>query len=234
MASLAAAGISTYRLDYRGHGRADGRRGHVNRFEEYLGDVRAFRDRVFEATDGLPRFLLGHSNGGLIALHFASRFPEGLDGVVLSSPFFGFGLEVPAIKAAAGKLLSRVLPTLALPTDLDPATVSHDDAVVRAYAEDPLGFKTATARWFTESVQAHADSPARAAALSLPILVQQAGDDRIASADAAHRVYEAIGSADKTWKLYEDLFHEIWFEAEPGRSRTHGDLVAWLEGQLRG
>src|SRR5213079_48159 len=40
---LCAAGYSTYVLDLRGHGRSGGRRGHLSRFSQLLGDLQAFR-----------------------------------------------------------------------------------------------------------------------------------------------------------------------------------------------
>src|SRR5258705_7896083 len=40
---LCAAGYSTYLLDLRGHGRSGGRRGHLSRFSQLLGDLQAFR-----------------------------------------------------------------------------------------------------------------------------------------------------------------------------------------------
>ena len=39
MTERAEHGLSSLAIDYRGHGRADGRRGHVNRFSEYLTDA---------------------------------------------------------------------------------------------------------------------------------------------------------------------------------------------------
>jgi len=54
-----------------------------------------------------------------------------------------------------------------------------------AYESDPLVFKNATARWFTETVRAQKNAFARASSLSLPLLVVVAGADPVAkTADA--------------------------------------------------
>jgi alpha-beta hydrolase superfamily lysophospholipase len=222
-----ALGYDTYRFDYRGHGRADGRRGHIYAFAEYLSDFEAFRAHAGERIGKLPRFVCAHSNGGLIATHGVAADPSGLAGLCLSSPFFGISAPVPAWKSVAGKLLSRVIPALALPTDINPEHVSHDPAVIAGYGTDTLVGKVASARWFTEILAAHGRSAAVAAGLKLPVLVQQAGDDRIADAKASRRVFEAMGSADKTFTDYAGLYHELWFEAD--RARTLGDLATWLE-----
>src|SRR5437867_2516350 len=54
---LCAAGYSTYVLDLRGHGRSGGRRGHLSRFSQLLGDLQAFRRvvRLRTATASNPR-----------------------------------------------------------------------------------------------------------------------------------------------------------------------------------
>lgn len=229
---LTAGGFSCFRFDCRGHGQSGGARGHVFRFGEYLDDLHAVFERARAAAEDRPVFLLGHSNGGLISLNFAARHPAGLAGVVLSSPFFGFGSDVPPLKAFAGKLLSKLVPQMTLPTDLDPALVSHDPQVVAAYRDDPMVSHRASARWFTEAMKAHADAPARAAEVRVPILVQQGGDDQVASPQAVRRVFEHVGSNDKRYEEYEGLFHEIWFELE--NEPPLADLEAWLRAHLPG
>ncbi len=227
---LAEAGFNTWRFDYRGHGRSGGRRGHVYRFEDYFDEIRLFRDKFFAATPDLPRFLVGHSHGGLLSLTYSAQSPEGFRGVVLSSPFLGFGIQVPGWKSTAGRVLSRLVPTMALPTDIDPATLTHDAEVVKAYATDKLVGTHASARWFTEMLRVHAELPERAARLTLPILVQQGGDDRVASPSATRAIFEHIGSADKTLREYAGLFHEIYFETR--RDEPIGDLTQWLTAHL--
>ncbi|MEZ4474500.1 MAG: alpha/beta hydrolase [bacterium] len=227
---LAAQGYSCFRFDFRGHGRSGGIRGHVFSFDGYLRDFAAVRRYVEARIGDLPLFVLSHSNGALVAIHAVAARPEGLAGLVMSSPFFGFSLKVPKVKAALARQLSRLVPAFALPTGLDPTTVSHDPAVVESYRTDPLNVQVATGRWFTEAVAAHARVADQARALRLPVLLQQAGDDRIASAAAARAAFDEVGSADRTFIEYPGFFHEIWFELE--RQRPLADLAAWLDAHL--
>ncbi|MCA9546134.1 MAG: alpha/beta hydrolase, partial [Myxococcales bacterium] len=136
----------------------------------------------------------------------------------------------PAWKTVLGRGLSRLVPALALPTDIDPAIVSHDPAVVEAYGTDPLVGHVASARWLTETTRAQADVKAAAARIKLPVLLQQAGDDRLASPEAAKAVFDTLGSADKTFTPYPGLFHEIWFEQD--RGPVLDALGAWLDAHL--
>ena len=146
---------------------------------------------------------------------------------MFSSPFFGLSLAVPAPKALAGRILSGFMPALTLPTGIDPRLVSHDPEVRHQYATDPLIGREASARYFTESTRAQQEVPEHAARLRLPVLFQQAGDDRIASVPAARAAFDRLGSADRTWIEYPGLYHEIWFELE--NQGPLNDLRAWLD-----
>src|SRR5262249_10945813 len=86
--ALNGAGYTTHLLDVRGHGQSGGKRGHVDRFEEYLSDLELFLARVKEQAKDAPVYLLGHSHGGLIAARYLLDKPEAVRGIVLSSPFF--------------------------------------------------------------------------------------------------------------------------------------------------
>jgi alpha-beta hydrolase superfamily lysophospholipase len=225
--ALTDAGWSVAAMDYRGHGQSGGRRAHIDRFGEYLDDIHAFLDEIDrDGGNGRPA-LLGHSQGGLIAARFAEITADRISMLVLSSPFLGLAMKVPAPKVWLGRLVSRWLPTLAIPTGLDSAWLSHDQQIVDTYSADPLVSHHATARWFTEVTQAQEETYQDAGRLALPLLVLQAGQDRLSSIEATRRFAAAAGSADKRIEVYPDLFHEIFNEV--GRESVFADLTAWLE-----
>ena len=59
--------------DHRGHGRSEGRRTSIVRFDDYVDDLTMVIAAAHEQWRTLPLILLGHSMGGLIALSFAVR-----------------------------------------------------------------------------------------------------------------------------------------------------------------
>ena len=98
-------------VELRGHGESEGKRGHVDRWEQYLDDVRA----AAETIDG-PVVLLGHSMG-LVALDLAiDGLSNGIEALVLSDPNVAVAIEAPAVKVMGAKVLSRLLPRLSSPT----------------------------------------------------------------------------------------------------------------------
>ena len=96
----------------RGHGQATGPRGHVTRFAEYLDDLDAALARAGALAGDVPRVLVAHSNGSLVALRALAdpdRRPD-VRCAVVSSPYLGLKLKVPAIKRLAARAASRDLP----------------------------------------------------------------------------------------------------------------------------
>lgn len=232
-AQLAEAGYATHRYDMRGHGKADGPRGHIYAFSEYLLDFDAFCAEVNSRFpfDG-PTFIVSHSNGGLITMHALLAGAGPFAGAVFSSPFFGFALKIPGWKSFLGRMLSKYVPAFGLPTDIPAEHVSHDPATIRGYATDPLVGKVATARWLTETMDAHAEMLARVPEVELPVLFQQAGSDKIADPKAARNGFDRLSSTDKTWKEYPALYHEVYFETD--RQMVYDDLIEWLNARIEG
>lgn len=210
----AERGIATVAIDMRGHGRAEGRRGHCDRFEEFLDDGSELTRLVRDRAPDLPAVLFGHSFGGLVAASMAIARPSPWKALALSGPFFGVATQVPLVKRLAGRVATRIAPTLAIPTGLSGKDVTHDAERGRAYDEDPLVFKTATARWFTETEAAQGAAIKRAASLTMPLLLVIGLADHVVSVARARAFFDAAGSKDKAWDGKEGLFHEVLNEVE--------------------
>jgi alpha-beta hydrolase superfamily lysophospholipase len=232
--ALVRAGYDVMALDARGHGKSAGVPAHAARYDEYVDDLelaKAALEARWDAERG-PLYVLGHSNGGLIALRAMLRGWSGVAGYVVTSPMCGFAVQVPAWKRIAGDVMSKIWPTFALPTDLPPEHLTHDTHVVKAYAEDPLVRKVATARWFTEAKSAQADLMARAGQIKQPVLMCIAGSDQIVSPGAEEAVFAKIGSPDKTKQTYPALYHELLNEPDwPGILRA---IILWMEARRGG
>lgn len=224
---MATRGCAAHVYDLRGHGRSGGRRGHLGRFGDYLDDTAVFLEAVREEEPGRPLYLLGHSLGGLIAAAFVEERPtDGLAGLILCSPFLRLGMPVPPLKLHAARVLSLVAPALNIGNTLDPAGLSHDQDVVRAYGTDPLNHHVATARWAVEVVTAQSAALSAAGRIRLPLLLLYGDADAVADPQAGRELFAAAGSTDKTVHRYEGYYHEIFNET--GRDAVVADLAAWL------
>lgn len=227
-AALVRAGYDVWAMDARGHGRSEGVDAHVALYDEYVLDFERLVDLIDEEWGTqTPLFVLGHSNGGLIALRYAMRRPEAVRAFVVTSPMCGLAVKVPLWKEKAGNLMSKLWPTFALPTDLPPGDLTHDPFVVEQYAKDPLVKSVATSRWFTEATQAQQDLARRAGRIQHPLLMLVAGADAIVSAPASQALFEDIGSEDRELGVYDKLFHEILNETQWAEITRR--IITWME-----
>ncbi len=179
-----------------------------------------------ERFPGVPAVLTGHSFGGLVAASVAIARPSPWRALALSGPFFGVASQVPKIKVVAGRLASRLVPTFAQPTGIRGADLTHDEVRAKAYEVDPLVFKSATARWFTESSAAQDGAIQRAPSLSMPLLLIIGGADPVVSVARARAFFDAAGSKDKTWDERPGLRHEILNETS--WRDVAGTFATWI------
>ncbi len=229
-AHCTARSFAVHALDHYGHGKSEGLAGHVERFSVYLDGVRELVGRVGDEHPGIPLFLLGHSMGGLIAAAFLREAQSEFRAAVLSGPALKSDAAPPAIVLWINRLLSWLAPTLPM-IGLDPAGVSRDPEVVRAYVGDPLVHHgKVRARLIAEMMAAMKKTLALAPDIKLPILIMHGEDDVLTSPDGSREFFAQAGSADKTLKIYPGLYHEIFNEPEKDAVLT--EMTDWLEAHL--
>ena len=227
---LASAGFSVFSYDHRGHGQSQGKRGHIANFQEYTDDLEMMLE-MFRKTlsSKAPFFLLGHSMGGLIALNFALHNNEKMDGLIISSPGLAPAAKPPVAKVAAARLMSVILPSFSFDNELDVQFLSHDQNVVDAYVADSLVHRRITARWGIEFMKTSEQTLRDAPLLKVPVLMQIAGDDRLTNPEASRIFFKNITSDDKTLRVYDEMYHEIYNEKEVYRKQVIADLEDWLD-----
>ncbi len=79
-------GYAVYGIDHIGHGKSDGDRVYVERFDDFVQTLELFTDMIRQWQPGHPIFLVGHSMGGLIGAAYLLDYQDELAGAVLSGP----------------------------------------------------------------------------------------------------------------------------------------------------
>jgi alpha-beta hydrolase superfamily lysophospholipase len=221
-------GFAVRAYDQFGHGESMGQRGALPGDDRLLQDlaevVDETRARMHEHT---PLIVLGHSMGGLVAARFVSLGMRALDGLVLSSPALDPGLGM------VQKLLLAVLPPLApnlrVGNGLNPDYISHDPQVVSRYKADPLVHDRISARLAAFIAHGGPATIASAPSWSLPTLLLYAGSDKLVNPAGSRAFAGAAPQTIVTARCFDDLYHEIFNEAEPGRQQVLAQLRSWLE-----
>lgn len=222
---LQEAGFATYLLDLRGQSRSGGRRGHLSRFSQLLGDLQAFR-RAVRLRRELPHVLLGHSFGGLVVLRYLETQPsDPLAAAVVSAPLLGLAFRPPAWKLLVGRLLADLWPTLAVPAGIDADHLCRDPAVNAAYAADPAVHDVMTPGAWREIQWAQRAVVADGRRIESPVLFLLAGEDRIVDAHLARAFADSL-KAQAQVRWYTEMYHELL--NDPQQDRVLGDILAFL------
>ena len=224
---LVPAGYAVFGNDHRGHGKSQGRRGHVKSFQEFIDDERQFSLEVIKAQfPNTPYFVLGHSMGSLIALNYAEQNPDSLKALVLSGTGSQPGTDIPKILIALTKVLSKILPAIHVKSPLPPEFISRDAEVVKAYVDDPLVYNVITPRLAHEMNRYVVIGAQNAFKIKMPVLIQLGSQDTAFSGQK--ELFDMIGATDKTFKRYEGLRHEVYNELPADRAKVLADLRTWL------
>jgi len=168
--------------------------------------------------------------GGLNSVAYLLEHQDELSGAVLSGP----GIKVPDNISQAiifvGKILSIITPKAGL-IQLDAEGVSRDLAVVDAYVNDPLVYTgKITARLGAELLKAMQYVTDQAPKIRLPIMIVQGSDDKLVDPSGAQLLYDLVSSKDKTIKIYNGFYHEVF--NEPEHEQVLNDVKTWIEAHL--
>jgi alpha-beta hydrolase superfamily lysophospholipase len=224
------AGLVTYALDHRGHGRSGGKRVVVKDITEFTADFDTLVGIATREHPGLKRIVLGHSMGGGIVFAYGVERPDNYDLMVLSGPAVAAQDLVNPLVALAAKGVGLLMPGLPV-QQLDFTAISRDPEVVAAYQNDPLVYHGKVPAGMGRALlQVGETMPQRAPSLTAPLLVVHGADDRLIPVDGSRRLVECVGSSDVELKIYPGLYHEIF--NEPERDQVLDDVVSWITKRL--
>ena len=223
-------GYVVYGLDHIGHGKSGGPREFVEHFDDFSDTFTQYMNMVKQWQPGKPIFLLSHSIGGLIAAYYLLDHQAEFQGAIFSAPVVKVASHVSKTTVFMARALSLLAPGAGV-LPVDPSTISRDPEVVKAYVADPLVFhgKT-TARLAAEMLRALIRVSGETDKITLPFLAMQGGGDKLVDPDGAQILYERAGSKDKTLKVYDGLYHEIF--NEPERAVVFKDIEDWLAAHI--
>lgn len=222
--------IAFFTVDLVGHGRSEGARGHVNKFNEYIENAELMYAEAKKHYPDLPLFIYGHSMGGNIALNHAYNTAENVRGYIITSPWIRLSFEPPAWKVALGKAVKSIIPGLQQPTGLDAAKISHDEAEVKKYREDKLNHDKISASGFFEILTNGKNILLQADKLRFPVLLMHGTGDGLTS-HLASREFAALRPDLITYKEFNGLYHEMHHEKE--RQQIFDSMLQWIEEKLQ-
>ena len=196
------------------------------------GDLLSALEWAARKRPDLPRFLLGHSNGGQVALRFALEGRAPVDGLVVSNPALRVAMPIPSHKLRLGRLLLKYAPWITLKGQIHADLLTRDPEMQREHRADPLRHNRMSAPLFFGMLHGGEMLLERAGEIRTPILVLLGGQDPVLDPASSRELFDRLGSEDKTLLLYPKMLHEPLNEL--GREKVLDDLVRWLEPRVQG
>lgn len=222
-------GYAMFGFDLRGHGRSGGPRGHFPSSEALLQDIDLLFTHARERYPELPLILYGHSLGGILVLYYGLKRKPKVKGVIATSPGLHTALESQTGKIIAAQILGFVAPTVLLPSGLDAHAISHTQAVIDKYQQDPLvhdkislGFgrtMLGVTKWTLE----------HAAEFPAPLLLMHGKEDRIAFPSSSIE-FAAAAPEKSTLVLWDEGYHEL--HNEPEQAEVLKTMLIWMNARL--
>jgi len=228
---LVPQGYEVYALDLRGHGRSEGQRGYINRWQEFREDLHLLLQQIRSQRACCSYILWGHSLGGTIALDYILHYSENIQGAIVTAPALN-KVNISNFKLALGKLFSNVLPRFSLKLGIPHEDNARTPAEQLAYEQDPLRHEYGTARLATEFSATVDWIYSHASEIKIPLLVMHGNADRVTLPEGSRAFFQRVIFPDKEHHEYPDSYHDLYVDAHARKVFT--DLEIWLDRHLKG
>lgn len=229
--ALTAADISVVSYDQMGHGKTEGKRGHVANYDMLLGCVGELSSKMMELVPAKPTFLMGHSMGGNVLLNYLLRRNPKINGAIVSAPWLKLAFDPPAIQVKLGRIVSGILPGLVQSTKLDVKSISRDPNEVARYSKDTLVHGKISTAFFVGVYDAGEWALENASKLNTPTLLYHGTADKLTSHNASKEFAQKAGET-VTFNSLDGYFHESHNEAPADREKVLKMILEWINGQL--
>lgn len=237
-------------FDWRGQGLSDRlvpdrAKGHVERYEDYLADLRTITEMVAQRNFPQPRIMLAHSMGGQVGIRFLHDRPGYFAGAAMTSPMLQmrFGEMAAPVAATAINLMCLVgrgtdyafgqgpTPYVFQPFEGNVLTGSEEEYLAyRALiqADPDLGLGGPTFGWLRAGLKsiAQAKQSSYLAAIGCPVLLAQAAEEQIVDNEAIARAADLLPHG--TLLPIAEARHEILIERAAARRVFWAGFDAWF------
>ncbi len=225
---ISGNGISVFTFDMRGYGRSSGKRGHINKFGEYVFDLKNGIRFVDTQIDGVGNiFVLGHSLGALVVLGSIAEYKIKCKSIILSGPPFKLNLKVSLLIKKGLILLGSVIPALTVrENSISVNMLTHDEKKKEEFRTDPYRHSHRSLSFIREFFKYSSDYFDLASLIEVPILIIQGGEDGVVDLNKVREFYNKIIYPNKRLIVYNEMYHEVLNEVN--RELVYRDICSWI------
>jgi len=226
--TLVNDGFACASYDQRGHGRSEGRRGHVDRFADWVEDLGSFINfSLSKVPDGTPLILVGYSMGALISVEYILTNAQPVAGMVSIAGAFAPVLRIPKWKRRIADRLKGFVPALSIDSGVRREDLTRDASELEALTRDGLFHSRVTLRTGHEIQSRLALLGAIPQRIYTPMLLVTGSADRVCDPEGTLWFAGRLASVDKHFKIYDGMYHDMLHDV--GREEVIGDIAGWIK-----
>ena len=205
--NLTQKNIGVFCIDLIGHGKSNGKRGHIKSFEDYINAVENGMIYIRKKFLDTPIILFGHSLGGLICLKFLlDRESKEIEKAIVSSPWIETALKIPKHLLFIHKIFQKITPRLQLSNNLITSHLSKNQKIVNDYESDILVHDKITLNLFSEILTTIEDVLKRSSRIKVQTFIYHGKNDKIISYKGTEKIANSI--PNNKFILFDNIYHE--------------------------
>lgn len=203
------AGYGVLSVDFFGHGKTEGKTGHVKSYQLLLDQVDQLLQKAEEMYPGIPRILYGHSMGGNVAINYAISKDPPVNGIVASAPWLRLVIPVNSVERIGSKVMNSIAPGLVIKAKgLGAEKLSDDPEHWEEVRNDPLVHRKISIKYAYEMMTKGEYALRHVYKINKPFLLMHGDADEITSHKASENF--VANTSDRTrLKIWEGLRHEL-------------------------
>lgn len=223
---FADSGYAFLAMDLFGHGKTQGKKGHVKSYQLLLDQVDLMLSGSEELYPGVPRILYGHSMGGNIVLNYAISKDPPVSALIVSSPWLSLTVPESGLEKVFAGIANSLVPGLRINAGrVGAEALSHDPEHWADVRSDPLVHRKVSVRCAYEVMTRGEYALKHVYKINKPLLLMHGDADEITSHKASEEF--VANTSDRTHlKIWEGLRHELHNEFE--YKKVFRYILNWL------
>jgi alpha-beta hydrolase superfamily lysophospholipase len=195
-----------------------------------LNDVDDFRGKLTNAHPGATVVLFGQSMGGNLVLNHQLRGYSKVPLIIAGSPMLRACNAPGSVMMTAYRLLARLAPNFMLETTVDPAWLSRDPEVQRAFEADPLVQQRISLRLAEALIDSGNWALKHAENLSTPTLITHGDADQITSHQASID-FGQLSKSQATVQIWPSGTHDL--HTDIVREEYLNSVLDWIAAKVQ-
>lgn len=222
--------ISSCAIELKGFGETKTPKGHITSYGTYFRDIESLCGVISRKNPGKKVFLLGESIGGLITYLMSTSRPDLFDGLICISPAFGSRLKFSFFDYLKMVLALLCNPKKPFRMPFDSRMATRDENYYNAMDENNHEHRFATPMFLLISLLAQKRAKMLKHSFQKPVLFLLAGNDKLVRTEDSMKVFNSLGSEDKTLIRYPDMYHALTLDLE--KEKVFVDIMGWINKKI--